>query len=317
MTIEAKIVAHSRHPMFNNRDVGPVPDLITYLVRYPRFIHAEFMTHRLFARNASSSRAIPVKRMIEDVMRDPAMPIHWGMNQRGMQADVENDSPVFINTFYEDQGRIDRHTMEYTAKSAWLEGRDRAVEVALAFDAAGYHKQVVNRIIEPYAHINVVVTASNFDNFFWLRRHKDAQPEIRELADRMWEAKQASTPTLLLGGQWHLPFVTEDDRARPGVTESDLIKLSVARCARTSYLTHDGRTPDFDEDTELYERLVGSAPLHASPAEHQATTDTPIFTGLNTAQWGSRHMSGNLDEGWIQFRKTLPGERCDSYEDAA
>lgn len=315
MTIQAKIVAHSRHAMFNNQNVGPVPDIVTFLLRYPRFIHAEVMTHRLFSRNASSSRAIPVKRMIEDVLRDPAMPIHWGKNQRGMQADGEHDYPIFLDTFYDSDGVLDHHTMEYGAEQAWLFARDRAVEVAKAFDAAGYHKQVVNRLIEPFTHINVVVTATNYANFFWLRRHPDAQPEIKALADAMWEALQASTPTILRPGDWHLPFVTDADKVRAGDIQ-DLIKVSVARSARTSYLTHDGREPDYDEDVSLYERLVGSAPLHASPAEHQAKADLPIFTGMNTVGWENEHLSGNFDPGYIQFRKTLPGERVDLYEAA-
>lgn len=319
MTIEAKIVAHSRHPMFENENCGPVPDIITYLLRYPRFIHAEVMTHRLFSRNASSSRAIPVKRMIEDVLRDPAMPIHWGKNQRGMQADGEHDAAVHL----QDGDYV------ATAKQAWLFARDRAVEVAQAFDAAGYHKQVVNRLIEPFTHINVVVTATNYANFFWLRRHPDAQPEIKALADAMWDALQASTPRVLQPGEWHMPFVTDEDRDRVElvyggngnvleipVGVADLIKVSVARAARTSYLTHDGRVPDFDEDVALYDRLVGSAPLHASPAEHQARADEPLFTSPNTTAWENAHLAGNFDPGWVQYRKTLPGERCDIYEAA-
>lgn len=329
MTIEAKIVAHSRHPMFENENCGPVPDIITYLLRYPRFIHAEVMTHRLFSRNASSSRAIPVKRMIEDVLRDPAMPIHWGKNQRGMQADGENDAPIFINTYFDSDGVPDRHVMEYGSEQAWLFARDRAVEVAQAFDAAGYHKQVVNRLIEPFTHINVVVTATNYANFFWLRRHPDAQPEIKALADAMWDALQASTPRVLQPGEWHMPFVTDEDRDRVEmvyggngnvleipVGVADLIKVSVARAARTSYLTHDGRVPDFNEDVALYDRLVGSAPLHASPAEHQARADEPLFTSTNTTVWENAHLAGNFDPGWVQYRKTLPGERCDIYEAA-
>lgn len=318
MTITAKVVAHSRHSMYAHPELGPMPDVVTFLLRYPRFIHAEVMTHRLFSRNASSSRAIPVKRMIEDVLRDPAMPIHWGKNQRGMQADVECQELIEIASFGSEL---------FDAETAWLLARDRAVEVAQSFDAAGYHKQVVNRIIEPYTHINVVVTATNYANFFWLRRHPDAQPEIRALADAMWDALQASTPTILKPGDWHLPFVTAADLDRvesvyggngnvlevpPSV--EDLIKVSVARCARTSYLTHDGRDPDFDEDVALYERLVGSAPLHASPAEHQAKADVPIFTGLNTVSWENAALSGNFDPGYIQYRKTLSGERVDFYE---
>ena len=63
--------------------------ITTFQLKYPRFIHSEVMTHRVFSRNASSSRAIPVKKMIEQVRNNPAMPIHWGANQSGMQAKNE------------------------------------------------------------------------------------------------------------------------------------------------------------------------------------------------------------------------------------
>ena len=305
MTISASIVAHSRHPMFGNENFGATPDIITFLLRYPRFIHAEVMTHRLFSRNASSSRAIPVKRMIEDVMRDPAMPIHWGKNQRGMQADGEHDAMVYVQ---DDNDVIHEHT----SVEAWLVARDRAVEVAQAFDSAKYHKQVVNRLIEPFTHINVVVTATNYANFFWLRRHPDAQPEIKALADAMWDALQASTPRMLKWDEWHMPFITDEDRDR-AITADDLLHVSVARSARTSYLTHDGRKSTFEEDGELYDRLVGDTPLHASPTEHQAKADTPIITGLNSFEWENADLSGNFDPSWIQYRKTLPGERCNIY----
>lgn len=307
MTIQATIIAHSRHYGHN----GPerVPDVVTFLLRYPRFIHAEVMTHRLFSRNASSSRAIPVSRLIEDVMRDPAMPIHWGKNQRGMQADEELSEGVIVGHMEMDGGDEDRY---YDApQDAWLAARNRAVEVAKGFDRAGYHKQVVNRIIEPFTHINVVVTATNYSNFFALRRHPDAQPEIKALADAMWVALQASTPVVLQPGEWHVPFVLDAERAN--APTDDPIKASVARCARTSYMTHDGRTPEMSEDLALYDRLVGGVPLHASPAEHQASPDTMFYSGINTMMWAEEQRSGNFDPGWIQFRKTLDGERQDDY----
>ncbi|WNL50675.1 thymidylate synthase [Ruegeria phage RpAliso] len=315
MTIEAKIIAHSRSCYHASEHLGPVPDLITFQLRYPRFIHAEVMTHRLFSRNASSSRAIPVKRMIQDVIDDPAMPIHWGKNQRGMQAEHEHDAGVPIPFPVHATGlSVVWEDCLHTPKGAWLHARDNAVKVAKSFDAAGYHKQVVNRILEPFTHINVIVTASGFDNFFWLRRHPDAQPEIKALADAMWDALQASTPKVLYPGEWHLPYVTDEDRANYGL--SDLIRVSVARCARVSYMTHDGRKPDFEEDRALYERLVGGEPLHASPAEHQAMIDTPSW-GEHTAFWDNASKSGNFAPGYIQYRKTLPGEYCGSYTEAA
>ena len=314
MTIEAKIIADS---------IGHKSKrLITFQLRYPRFIHAELMTHRQFSRNASSSRAIPVEKMINDIMSDTAMPIHWGKNQPGMQADEELVESVIVSHMDLDGG--DEHRFYGTPQDAWLAARDRAVEVAQGFVKAGYHKQVVNRILEPYMHISVVVTSSNFDNFYWLRCHKDAQPEIKALADAMWAAQQASEPKILGRGDWHLPYVREEElryckskqnllQSSVQVLMSDLIKCSVARCARVSYLTHDGKEPDRATDLKLYDRLVGSTPLHASPAEHQATPDTAVWSTYDTPMWENAHLSGNLDEGWIQYRKMLSGEVCNSY----
>lgn len=309
MTIEAKIIAHSRAPWAGYKgeydgfyDNGQ--EIITFQLKYPRFIHAELMTHRLFSRNASSSRAIPVKRMIQDIIDDTAMPIHWGKNQPGMQAHEQHDALISFEGC--------EHMEIEDREGAWFEARNRAIEIAQAFDAAGYHKQIVNRILEPFMHISVVVTATNFDNFYWLRRHPDAQPEIKALADAMWEVQQASTPRLLRAGEWHTPYVRDEER--DVLDTDDLLKISVARCARVSYLTHDGRTPDHVEDMKLYERLVGSTPLHASPAEHQAKADSASFdAGGLCMVWDNPHLSGNFDGGWVQYRKTLPDERCDNY----
>ena len=284
MTITAEVVADSVSPAGIR--------LTTMQLRYPKFIHGEFMTHRVFSRNASSSRAIPVERMIEDVLRDPAMPTFWGKNQTGMQAreeligdDLEN---IQIN---------------------WLEARDEAVKWARAMVRRGAHKQIVNRIVEPWCHINVVVTATEWANFFTLRCHPDAQPEMRTLAEAMRDAQETSEPKSLRPGEWHLPYVDAGDFAvfdhHPAEERNQLlIKLSVARCARVSYLTHDGKSPNVEDDLKLYDRLVGSTPLHASPAEHQATPDAKSPYDFN---WMNPSEHGNFF-GWRQYRKMLPNE---------
>jgi hypothetical protein len=280
MTIEATIVADSISP----DDIR----LTTFQLRYPRFIHAELMTHRMFSRNASSSRAIPVKRMIEDLRRDPAMPVYWGSNKPGMQAGEQLDEQAI------------RRCQEH-----WLNGRDEAIKTAKCLIADGLHKQIANRILEPWAHINVVVTATDYENFFTLRRHKDAQPELKVLADAMYDAMQASEPKLLQPGEWHLPFVRESDL--PNHPEA-LKAISVARCARVSYLTHDGRETTPYEDLQLYDRLVGTQPLHASPAEHQATPDRLYKVRSDGSEvWNNPELHGNF-RGWVQLRKQLPGE---------
>lgn len=316
MTIEAKVISDSVGPKHRR--------LTTFQLKYPRFIHAEFMTHRHFSRNASSSRAIPVEKQIQMIKEDTAMPIHWGMNQPGMQADVETKAPVLVTHHNQEGGAtkvIPRHP-----RMAWFDARDRAIEVAQAFVKADYHKQVVNRILEPFSHISVVVTSSQYDNFYSLRRHKDAQPEIKVLADAMYQAQTASKPRMLGEGDWHLPYVTDEEwaylasaeniqRDPTPLTQDDLLKASVARCARVSYLTHDGKTPSMSADLALYDRLVGMVPLHASPAEHQATPDDVVFNEAELPAYKNRHLQGNLQGGWIQYRKTLPDECVDEWDD--
>jgi hypothetical protein len=313
MTISAKKILHSASP----ENI----ELKTVLARYPRFIHAEELTHRVLtstpdmiveindgvmydrnlSRNASSSRAIPVKRLIDDILRDTAMPIHWGKNQKGMQADEEHNAP--INIYGDD---VEDPKYNETRESAWLLARDQAIRFAQAFDEAGYHKQIVNRLLEPFAHINVLITATEWDNFFELRDHKDAQPEIQALAKAIKEAFEGSVPDKLEPGMWHLPFVT--DYEKDWLDLETQKKISVARCARTSYLTHEGTTPLVHKDISLYNDLVGARPLHASPAEHQATPDEWFdIKGGYPSNWDKPEMHGNF-RGWVQNRKLIERE---------
>lgn len=267
--------------------------LTTFLLTYPRFIHSEFMTHRMFSRNASSSRAIPVNKQIEMVMKNPAIPLSFNKNQKGMQA----GEPV------EDQ---------QTAQKIWLEARDAAVKYAQMMAQMEVHKQYVNRILEPFAHITVVCTATDYNNFFGLRLHKDAQPEMQALAKAMYNEYIKSMPKIISYGAWHLPFITDLDREeslkwikanslKPSDLYSILIKRSVARCARTSYYTHEGKKTTVEEDLKLYDRLLAAQPVHASPAEHQAT---PLQN--------PNEKSGNFT-GWLQYRKTIPNENIDKF----
>ena len=283
MTITAKIIEDSITPTRAR--------LTTFQLRYPRWIHAEFMTHRLFSRNASSSRAIPAKKIFADIEEDPAIPVHWGKNQKGMQARQEMD--------------------EFQAAACldlWLQARDDTLAIARSLDGMGLHKQVVNRMIEPWSHISVVCTATEFDNFFSLRCHPDAQPEIKVLSEQMADAYYENTPRRLSMGQWHLPYIKDEERFAPGnlnkqgylKNEGMLIRASTARCARVSYLTHDKKEPDMDVDVALYERLFTSK--HMSPFEHVATPNA------DPTIW-----SGNF-KGWLQYRKMLKGESYTNYE---
>lgn len=283
-TISAKIIADSINGVGNR--------LTTIHMRYPRFIHAELMTHRVFSRNARSSRAVPVKTMIDEIVNDPVVPLHWGKNQKGMQAEHEHDGKVII--YARPPSGV---TLECDNVTAWLLARDNAIMLAEAFDAAGYHKQVVNRLLEPFMHIDVLVSATEWANFLWLRDHKDAEPHIAMLAREVRQVMDASTPERMHPGDWHLPYV----RGRDDIDDINLaIKISAARCARISYKPFDGGS-NYAAEVERYDRLVGSQPMHASPVEHQATPDPSM-------SYPQQH--GNF-VGWRQFRKTLSGENHD------
>ena len=284
----------------------------TLVLRYPRCIHAEFMTHRVFSRNASSSRAIPVEKLIQDVLDDPFVPIYWGKNQKGMQADEEQGERVDIGPSL---GL--KHACHVKNEEAWILARDQAVTMARAFAKAGYHKQIVNRLLEPFGHITVVVTSTQWSNFFALRDHPDAEPHIQILAREMRKAIDGAPVQELKPGDWHLPFIRDADvlevlnMQNSGEVKHQLLKkLSVARCASTSYKTVDDFDMTFDRAVAVYDKML-SFPIHASPFEHQCEMDRPRIRDeeRNVVTWSDNYgLGGNLGEGVIQLRKTLPNE---------
>ncbi len=280
--ISAKIIADS----YSNNGQR----LTTFELEYPRFIHSEFMTHRVFSRNAASSRAIPLNTMIKLVWSNPAEPVHWGKNQSGMQAkeELKGASLFWTKKIWKWSGRV-------VCGFAWLLGKTKV------------HKQIANRILEPWSHIKVVVSATEWDNFFSLRNHPDAQPEIHRLAKLMWTLYSTNTPKLLREGEWHLPYldgyeVFPDEDFCPfeenHICLSDAIKLSASLCAQVSYRKAD---ESIEKALLIYDRLVESKPVHASPFEHQAT---PAKSNIV--------ISGNF-RGWIQFRQSIAGNVCKKY----
>ena len=236
--------------------------LTTFVLRFPRFVLSEFNTHRMFSRNASSSRAIPTTRLMQQLREDPVIPVEWGRNQSGMQAREVLDAEA-----------------ARTAEAEWLKARDAALEHAERLRGAGVHKQIVNRVLEPWMWTSVIVSSTTYDNFFTLRCHPDAQPEIKRLADLMAAAFAASTPVARRAGEWHMPFLDDADAAR-GVQEQK--QVSVARCARVSYLTHLG-TRDVDADRQLHQRLLDAG--HWSPFEHVAVAAADSTRYNNFAGW--------------------------------
>lgn len=274
MTITAKVIADSLAP--NGKRIT------TFELHYPRFIHAELLVHRVFSRNSASSRAIPSKKIIQQVKDDTAMPVFWGANRPGMSADHE------LNGW-----RL------WLAKFVWLRARDCAVLFTNILLWLGLHKQIANRIIEPWFNITIILTSTEWGNWYNLRNHPDAQPEIQRLAEVMLEAHNTSIPRKLSMGEWHLPYITDQDCLTLNLEAQ--LKTSVARCARVSYLNHDGKKASLDENLKMFARLLGNFPVHASPSEHQAT---PLPNQSDR--------SGNF-LGWEQFRKQIPNEHAEHY----
>jgi hypothetical protein len=283
------------------------PPLYSMILEYPLPIHAEYMTHRAFSKNSASLRAIPTKTVVKNIRKNPFTPIHWGKNQPGMRADEENSELVAVprKDFI---GRVFNLMKKLPPKEAYIEAMEAAIVYAESFAEANYHKQVVNRILSPYLHNRVMHSAVNIDNFYALRDHKDAEPHIHELAVRVKEAVATyGDPQFLDDGEWHLPWITTSEFYKHSI--EDTKKVSVARCARVSYNLVTGEPSDFYKDLELYEKLIISKPVHASPTEHQAKPDFVKKFSKNTGRitWQNPDKHGNLT-GWQQNRKFIVGE---------
>jgi len=268
-TYKAEVIADSINPNGNR--------ITTMVVTYPRIILAELNTHRMFSRNSASSRAIPTEKLLEQVALHPYEPAYLGKNRKGMQATEQIDE-----------------SNRRACIDEWILAADRARKSAQYILSNGAHKQTVNRLLEPWMWMTTLITATEWDNFFALRCHKDAQPEFQVLAYKMLEAYVQSKPVEKKEGDWHIPFqmeVFEEEK----VDISNIIKVSVGRCARVSYLNHDGKI-NINDDLALYNKLYEAG--HMSPFEHIAKVPSLDVTH----QW-----YGNF-KGWIQLRKTLPNE---------
>jgi thymidylate synthase ThyX len=269
MTITVKIVADSMSPK-NDR-------ITTIEVIYPYIVHAQVMTHRVFSRNAQSNRAIPTKRLIKMIKDRPYNPV-FRANKPGMVAG--NKISQFLPSL------------------VWSFARSQAIFAARSMSWIGVHKETVNRLLLPFMHITVLITSTEWDNFFELRIHDDAQPEIQELATKIKEAMDSNAPRRLAAGEWHLPYVNE-----AYLPLDERIKVSVARCARVSYLNHDKTNPQILRDLDLYDDLITSTPIHGSPAEHQAT---PIVDHDGANLWNNEGVAySNNFRGWKQYRSIL------------
>ncbi len=291
--------------------------LTTFALTYPRFVHAELMTHRIFSRNSASSRAIPSEKMRALVKDHPALPVWWGQNQSGMQARSElSDEQSIVTKTNEFLDPIELASPKAEAQRLWREARDVMIEYSDRLAKIGLHKQLCNRLTEVWMPITVLVSSTSYANWFHLRDHKDAQPEIQVVATEMHYQYLESTPQRLDAGSWHMPYIHDEDREwatiramedGPDVhqhqtftehTEHYLKKVSVGRCARVSYLSHEGKR-ELEKDIELHDKLASTAksedPGHFSPFEHVAQA------------LGRREQIGNFT-GWRQYRKDFATE---------
>lgn len=277
--------------------------LTTLQVTIPRMVLAEFNTHRDFSRNSASSRAIPVLKNVDKIIGDPFIPEAFAKNQKGMQ-----------------EGEDLTEEANERARTAWLVLRDASVLAAMTLNGLEVHKHWGNRPLELFGGQTIIVTATRWANFYALRNHPMASPEMRYSAQSMLAAMEASTPIERVVGQWHLPFISDEEKevvlADLDASVSWLVKLSIARCARVSYLTHDGKY-DVEADLALYERLTSSG--HMSPLEHAAkvANDEEIkkYAYWRWSDHGDESIGGfvpvcigNFDVPWLQHRKMIPGE---------
>ena len=271
--------------------------LATFELEYPRYIHAELLTHRMFSRNSQSSRATPINTIIKDIEINGVTPPHWYKNQKGMVGGDELDP-------------VDSSQAEYF----WDCAKSEAIKYAKKLADLGVHKQHVNRLLEPFCTIKTIVTGDDeaYENFFNLRCAPDAQPEIRELALQMEKAFYDVNQPLNFGVH-HLPYVntfdiTDINRYCNHVHYNTAIlcgsqfyvqaMVSGARCARVSYLKHDGIKPTVEEDLKLAIRLIESK--HMTPFEHCAVRAL-----------GGRRCANFTD--WMSFRFILEQDINNPY----
>lgn len=281
---EAKILKHS----ISSADV----ELITFEVNYPHAVHKDIMTHR-WARNFQSFRAVPPEILLGKIAENPFIPEVFGHRVKGMG---QRNEPI------EGQDAIDQDV----AREIWLTHVQDCIIKAERFLEMGIAKQQVNFLLQDLCFIRGIITTTlpQLDNFYGLRLAKDneghpvARPEVYKIAAMMQEVHQASTPQKMSDGEWHLPLVRTEELGNLWLVNWEYWrKVSVGRCARVSYLTHNGER-DPSADVDLHDRLMYNG--HMSPFEHQGTPiPEPWFDALNVGSFGY---------GWVQYRKLIPGE---------
>ena len=302
MTINVKLLQHS----ISLAGIS----MYSFEAEIPRIILAEWNTHGMLNTNAQSSRAVPVNKLIEQVRNNPYIPSYWGKNQKGMQAYEECNELV---------NNMPREVF-------WANCVKTACDSAKALSDAGYHKQIVNRGIEPYSHTKLVISGTEWNNFFNLRIHKDAEPNIRDMAIKVYQLMNESEGITLKNGEWHLPYITRKKSSFGGITYwyksqklslATAIKISLACVAQVSYRT-------LNTDPEIIERIHNNLfpsngdPIHGSPAQHLAT---PFKEAQCKGDWQEGETHRDRDgyswsaqlRGWCQYRKLIPNENVTTF----
>jgi hypothetical protein len=277
-----KVIAASSHKGMN---------VTTLELEYPRIIHSELLTHREFSRNSSSSRAIPVKTMINNIRKNMFVPVYWGKNQSGMQAKEQLTG-----------------VRRFLAKSLWIIGGHINLLGATLLNAVGVHKQLANRNLEYISYMKTIITSTSFDNFLALRDHEDAQPEIQTVAKKLRVALDNLEREELAEGEWHTPYVehSRDNlgnlRYGKGISTTTAKKISVSCVAQVSYRKADCTK---DKAIKIFNQLATSVPLHASPFESVLTPISAFSTAGVTALSISGHRLSGNSKGWSQYRHNL------------
>jgi len=267
--IKAKIVQDSSLPTGER--------LLTFSVMYGRLIHSELLRHRAASHSVKSSRAIPTHKYRAEVMEKIYVPVKFGTKKRGMQA----GEPTFLTKFYGE--KIWKLSSKFACFFHWM------------MEKFGIHKEVANRVLEPYVWVEETITveADALKEIANLRIHDDAQEDVRRIVEEMVYEMDRSTPVELNQEQWHVPYVVRrqvenemiyTDNNGNKLTLDQAIVCSAARCARSSYANHDNSMSSYDKDIGLAKQLIGSEPMHLSPFEHQAR---PFIDDTEKSQYGS------------------------------
>lgn len=250
--------------------------LVTLEVNVPMVMQPQILRHRDFSFSVQSTRAVPTPVQVARVRENPFVPMRWGRVEKGMVAsDVLNE------------------VEESLARETWLLDMDRACRSAENLNEIGVHQEVAARVLMPYAWCRMIISSTQWDNFEGLRTYDPTvQGETEATGRAMIAALAGSDPKPLEPGQWHLPLVTEEEEEEWGNESPKARLVSAGRCARVSFLQHDG-TRNPDRDFTLGRGLANKA--HWSALEHQAT---PLVV---------EGRCGNFRD-WKQQRKFYPYE---------